>query len=436
MAETSKGKRRTSRLYWGQTGRERTMAEMSKGKSPFYPGQPVPVELFVGRKAEIERILTRGVAQVTRGKPVAIFTRGEYGIGKSSIAGFVQSLAEREEYGLHGIYATLGGSHDLNDMAAAILEATLRSGALDPRRVEKLRNLLAKYVGPQQLFGIRVDLTALRQDAPNFSTPFGMLSFLSETRARLKETGVKGIFLVLDEINGMTSDPQFANFIKGLVDSNAMSKEPLPLLLMLCGVEERRREMIQKHQPVERIFDVVEIGAMTEAEMKDFFNRAFESVQMKVEDSAMFYLTHYSAGFPKIMHLIGDAAYWLDKDGLVDEEDAINAVRVAAGEVGSKYVDQQIYSVISKDYRSILRKIAGIGWEKGFGEPFHKAEITKVLTESEHRKFNNFLRRMETLRVIRHGEERGEYVFTMRMVELYIWMDSIRQRKEDVESST
>lgn len=65
------------------------MAEMTKGKSPFYPGQPVPVELFAGRTMQIERVMSRGVGQVSAGKPVAMFIQGEYGIGKSSIAGFV-----------------------------------------------------------------------------------------------------------------------------------------------------------------------------------------------------------------------------------------------------------------------------------------------------------------------------------------------------------
>jgi hypothetical protein len=41
-----------------------------KSQSPFYPGQPVPVELFVGREQQIDRILTRGGGQVERGKPV------------------------------------------------------------------------------------------------------------------------------------------------------------------------------------------------------------------------------------------------------------------------------------------------------------------------------------------------------------------------------
>lgn len=33
------------------------MAE-TKGKSPFYPGQPVPPELFTGRNSQIRRIRT------------------------------------------------------------------------------------------------------------------------------------------------------------------------------------------------------------------------------------------------------------------------------------------------------------------------------------------------------------------------------------------
>lgn len=71
------------------------MSGNAKGKSPFYPGQPVPIELFVGRSAQIERVLTRGAGQVAEGKPTAVFIQGEYGIGKSSMAGCLQAMAEK-----------------------------------------------------------------------------------------------------------------------------------------------------------------------------------------------------------------------------------------------------------------------------------------------------------------------------------------------------
>jgi len=407
------------------------MAAVSKGKSPFYPGQPVPVELFVGRHPQIDRIIQRGIGQASQGKPVSIFVQGEYGIGKSSIARFVQWLAEKD-FGLHGIYAPLGGAGTLADMAVAVTEATLRSGAYDATRSERMRDFLAKYIGQQEMFGFfTLNLDALKRDVPDLSTPFGMLRFLSQTYERLKDTGVRGIFLVLDEINGITSDPEFAHFIKGIVEANSLSREPLPLLLLLCGVEERRREMIRAHQPVDRIFDVVEISTMTNDEMTQFFDRAFESVQMKVPADAMSVLTHYSAGFPKVMHLVGDEAYWLDRDGTVDRDDALAAVVAAADDVGKKYVDQQVYRALrSPDYRSILAKI-------GKMDPntmsFAKTGVEKGLTDTEKRKFNNFLQKMKQLQVLRSGETRGEYVFNMRMVRLYIWLQSLA--KQEASSS-
>ena len=370
----------------------------------------------------IDRIVNRGAMQVAQGKPVAIYVQGEYGIGKSSLAGYVQALAEIQ-HGLHGIYASLGGVTDLTDLAVAVMEATLRSGALTPGRGEKLRNWLANYIGKPEFFGFSYDVGALRRDAPSLSTHIGMLGFLSEVKARLEETGVKGIFLVLDEINGISANPKFAYFIKGLVDTNAMAKQPVPLLLMLCGVQERRGEMIRHHPPIDRIFDVVETEPLNGAETGEFFSKAFESVQMKVEPDALEVLVRYSAGFPKIMHLIGDSVYWSDEDGVVSAGDAMSGTLRAAEEVGQKYVDQQIYKALrSKDYHSILKKIGNLG------EPgeltFTKGSVASGLTESEKKKFNNFLQRMKKLGVIRAGDAQGEYVFVHRMVRLYIWLNS------------
>ena len=227
------------------------MARAPKGKSPFYPGQPVPGELFVGRLEQINHIMERGVKQVEAGKPVAMYVQGEYGIGKSSIAGFVQWLAERE-HGLHSIYAPLGAAETLDDVGAAVLEATLRSGAFDPKRSEKVRAWLAKYTGEQALFGVTIHAEALKQDAPTIAS--GMLPFLREVVDRLKGMGVQGVFLVLDEINGITANPKSTHFLKGLVETNAREAEPLPLLLMLCGVVERRRNITRHYESVARVF--------------------------------------------------------------------------------------------------------------------------------------------------------------------------------------
>ena len=68
---------------------------MSPESSPFRPGQPVPIEFFVGRVNEIERL--HGMVKAsTRGRFKIGFVSGERGIGKSSLASFVRFLSERE----------------------------------------------------------------------------------------------------------------------------------------------------------------------------------------------------------------------------------------------------------------------------------------------------------------------------------------------------
>ncbi len=395
------------------------MHEFPKGKSPFYPGQPVPVELFVGRKDQIDRIMVRGVGQVSAGKPVSMFIQGEYGIGKSSFAGYVQTAAEKD-HNLYGIYVSLGGCRDLEDVASALLEEIVKSGALHPTLGLKFADFFSEYVSKLEFFGVSLNMESLKRDSRNLSTPTGLLSFLRELKTRLEKSGIKGISLVFDEINGITSNPDFAHFIKGLVDSNALAREPMPLLLVLCGVAERRREMIQSHQPIDRIFDIIQIDLLSDQEMAEFFTKAFNKVRIPVSEDAMRWLTKYSAGFPKIMHLVGDAAYWLDRDGKIDEKEATLAVITAADEVGKKYVDQQVLKALrSEEYHSILRKIAEMSPSS---MTFNRADIVSGLTDKQKKKFDNFLRRMKQLKVIRQGESRGEWVFINRMVALYIWL--------------
>lgn len=394
----------------------------TKGRSPFFPDQPVPVELFVGRASQIDHIMLQAVGQVAAGKPVTVYLEGEYGIGKTSVARYVQWMAERQ-FGLHGIYATLDRADTLDDVGAAILEATLRSGAYSAKVGEKLRNWLAKFVGEQNLFGVTVHVENLRREAPGIAA--GLLPFLGTTLERLQSEGAKGIFLVMDEINGIADNPKFAHFLKGIVDSNAAvskARPALPLLLLVCGVEERRRQIIAHHEPVGRIFDVVRIDRMDDREMTEFFGRAFASVHIEVRPEAMALLCEYAAGFPKIMHLIGNAAYWLDRDGVIDRAEALRAVLLAADEVGKRYVDQQVYAALrSLDYRSILAKIGKLG---PTSMTFRKSEVRQGLSPTEAGKFDNFLVKMKKLGVLRSGAVLGEYVFNVRMVRFYLWLNS------------
>jgi len=393
------------------------MNKENKGRSPFYPGQPVPVELFVGRIEEIQRI-ARAARQVASGKSQAVFIQGEYGIGKTSLARFIRLYCEEEEK-IFGIHILLGGTSNLDQLALKTVQSMIESKVSKPTTNEKIKNFLARYVSKAELFGITINLENLKADSPNIAK--GYLPFLRETFNRIKDEGFEGILLIFDEINGISENPQFAYFIKELVDQNALSDDPLPLFLILCGVEEKWRTMIRNHKPVERIFDIAEISTLSRQEVEKFFTKAFGELNITVGEKAMYMLCHFSGGFPKLMHLIGDAAFWIDNDDYIDKKDTGSAIIYAAEDVGRKFLDPQVYKGLrSEHYQSILHKLG----ESDFSLSFQKSKIEKVLTPAEKKKFNNFLQKMKDLHVLKSGQVKGEYIFSDWLTRLYILMQA------------
>jgi putative ATPase len=387
-----------------------------KGQSPFYPGLPVPVDLFVGRKTEIQRI-SRAASQVATGKPQAVFIMGEYGIGKTSLAKYASVLAE-EKYKLLSYHVMLGGKDSLDEMTASVVQTIIQSKISKPTVTEKIQKFLSTYIGEQSLFGISIKLDKLKKDSPDIRE--GFLNFLGEIYKRIQDE-YNGIILVFDEINSIANQSKFAQFIKSMVDENAISNSTLPLLLILCGTDEKYRTIVEKHQPVERIFEISQIEIMNEEESHEFFLNAFNKVDMKLEEKALQILTKCSGGLPKLMHLLGEAAFWITDSTVINREVALRAVVAASEEVGRKFVDQQVYKALqSKDYHSILKKISTQRLELSF----KKSDIVKKLNDIEKRKFDNFIQRMKKLNVITQ-RQRGEYIFRDWLTRTYIYMKSL-----------
>ncbi len=383
-----------------------------KGRSPFYPGQPVPEELFVGRAAEVERI-RRASWQVAAGKPQAVFIAGEYGIGKSSLASFMQSAAERDPR-LLGFHVLLGTATSLTDVAQATVRAVAESAGQNGAATEKVRSFLADYIKEVSLVGVvKLHLEKLRQDAADISQ--GFLPFLDNVYAQARE-GYKGLVLILDEINGLAGVGSFSRFLKDLVDSNAIRRDPLPLLLIVCGTDERRQELVANHQPVERIFEIAMIEPMSEAEMRELYERAFAQVEMTIDDAALAELCRHSGGLPKLMHLLGEAAFWIAPGNVVDLGIARQAVRTAVEDVGRKFVPPELHRLVrSEEHRPFLRALAD-------------AEPGLVVSKEDlgrHRALDGLdelLREMEKLGVLSQDAEAGELVFRDRLVRLYLSM--------------
>ena len=350
-----------------------------------------------------------------------MFVQGEYGIGKSSVARYCLSVAHKEGR-LLGLYVTLGQAESLEDFASALLEAIVRTSSKLATPGEEVKGFLGKYIKQVELFGVELNTSVLREDASKLTSPRAILNLLGETLKRLGKDQLAGVFLILDEINGICANPLFAHFLKDLVDTNAVEDNVVPMLLMLCGTENRRFDLIKSHLPVGRIFDVLSIDPMDGPEIREFFQRAFYSVQTEVSPVALDFFVRYSGGLPKIMHEIGDAAYFLDDDSKIDRDDALAAIRQAADEVGRKYVEPGVIDALkSKAYHTMLDKLSKLGKER-----FTRDELVAETTEEESKKLDNFLQRLQKLEVIRAGDFLGEYIFNVKLFQVYLTLKTLK----------
>lgn len=386
--------------------------------SPFTPGLPVPVEFFVGRLSEIGKIKDK-VTSALSGRLEVGFLIGERGIGKSSLASFVRFLSERDHQVL-GLHTFLGGVTSLEEMVRRVFDRLLKE-SVGKSWHGKIKQFFGNRIREVGLFGISMEFEAATQDLKRMVHDFAPA--LRNLVEQVKDEK-KGIFLILDDINGLASSTDFANWLKSLVDEIATSQQPLPLCLLLVGLEERRQALVGLQPSLARVFDLIEIRVWSKEETATFYKNAFSSVGIEVEDPAVELLVRYAGGLPVLAHEIGDAAFTLDNDGRIDRDDAIQAVIAAADIIGRKHLEPQVFRAIrSTRYRSILRNLA-----RGPFEPtFQRSEVRKRLSGDEVSVFDNFLRRMEKLDVLARDTERGAgaYRFRNLLHYLYFMMEAL-----------
>jgi hypothetical protein len=389
-----------------------------KDYSPFTPGQPVPVEFFVGRQPLVEALAAKARASVD-GRVQIAFVSGERGIGKSSLMSFLRVLVERDS-GMFSAQVFLGGVATLEEAMRRIMLQLIRDCA-DKSWFDQIKSLFGDRIKRVGLFGTSIDFEAKKGDLENLKLDFA--GALRELIARFPAER-QSLLLVLDDINGLAEKPEFANWLKSFVDGVATSGKKLPLMLVLVGLEERRIALIDQQRSLDRILDTRTVGVWTKDETERFFVDTFAKVEIEVSAEALHLLQFYAGGLPVLAHEIGDATFRINLDRKIDKADALSGVVAAADIVGRKYLQPKVFEAIrSKNYRTILRKIS----HDFDGQSFSRAKLMKKFTGAESKVLDNFLRKMMELGVIEREKEEGPgaYRFCSVLHQLYFEFEAL-----------
>jgi hypothetical protein len=369
--------------------------------------------------------LTRKVQAATTARRLETgFVTGERGIGKTSLAAIVRIVAETQ-HRVVGLHVFLGGVVTLEEMVQRVFDR-LTKEAVGAGWISKVRDLLGTRIRQVGLFGVNVEFGADLTDLQALVREFG--SALGNLVDKLRDER-PGILLILDDINGLAGSPAFANWLKSFVDETAVSGKPLPVCLLLVGLEERRVSLIEHQPSLARILDLVTIEPWTHDETRQFFMTAFARAGVEVDIGALSTLATFAGGLPVLAHELGDAAFRRDTDGKIDRQDALVAVSDAAEIVGRKHIQPQVMEAIrSARYRNILRRLA----QEPSDPLFQRSTVLDRLPAQERRVLDNFLRRMADLGVIKRDPERGPgaYQFSNLLHYLYFTMEAQRAGKQ------
>jgi Cdc6-like AAA superfamily ATPase len=265
----------------------------------FTPSAPIAVaEMFVGRQEQADKIVE---AIGERGRHVILY--GERGVGKSSMAQIVPFFIPRGQKPL-----------EIRHIRVPAFPGDTFSAVA--KRIFTKIHLEADYGEGQKAYSV----------AEFYPAQVGIDDFLNEM-GMFKETEIP--IIVIDEFNEIDDEDTeilLSNIIKALSDSGSN------VTLVIVGVADNIKELISRHESIERCTEQVQMPRMSVVERREVLERRLSRLGMSISGDAKWKIVNLSKGLPAYVHSLGKFTVYtaLNKGRLSiiedDVDEAINEI--------------------------------------------------------------------------------------------------------------
>jgi len=344
----------------------------------FNPDAPVPPELFVGRKKEIN-LYQEALERTMGGQARNLMVVGEPGIGKTSFLHLVRGNYTPTD--ALAIYLSLGTSRTVDEACAAIIDKIYsRTKALSKRIKETLTMVQGFTVGP---LGIQFVPTEKR---PVLANQFPRL--LEAIWDDHISKDYEALVIFWDEAHYLSHQEYFANFMKSLMEQLAL--DGYGKIMNVLALQDTELEvMIRYHGRITGVFQEVGLANLSEKETFELVDKALaESIPpKKAKKEFKDNLWFHSEGIPSFVHAIGWSSYEVDEDGILDFSDlakgltGTNEVKGAMEILWFKFFqDRYSRKIQSNTYRQVLEAMASILSDE--------IKVEEIREELERKKIN------------------------------------------------
>jgi hypothetical protein len=298
-----------------------------------------------------------------------ILVSGPRGIGKSSFAKQMQILYQGDFRLLDRCGIEVKFPNYLCIYYACDENSTLSSLALDiVHRIEQECLLLKSFeTSKKKKFTAELDLkfikTSLETEISSNKPASIVTHFINGLRvinsSLIKYTNYAGINIFLDELDRLPIEINFGHFIKlvheyfnqdGISNTNFIFVGQRGIYSRLLS-EDGSIERLVRHIPISKI-DVDESNHILE------FAQYHAKPSFEINEKAREIILKLSAGFPYIIHLIGDSAFHeMEYPDYMDIQDVLAGLRkILTSDKNEKYLER--LSGLNRDERIVLASLA------------------------------------------------------------------------------
>ena len=383
--------------------------------SPFQPGYPVSPDNFKGRNKDISKILRYLPRVIDMGLPEHFFITGKRGMGKTSFVKHVGHLAE-DMYDMVYIYINNEGTNTITELITNLLDVLFKEFNKKSWGQKIIKSFFNHFQEIDiQGFGFKFkdEVEIVDNIKKNF------IEFLVDLCDNLEDKS--GIFIIIDDINGLSDTPEFANWYKALFETLDANDEFVPISFTLVTYPHKFDQLYDHNPSFSRMFNVINIDRLDDGDVEEFYTEIFEKYGVFFEKKQYLDdMVYYSCGMPLVMQQIGDSVFWNIDGNSINEKAVYDGISDAGFELENKQIKSILNKIDSPIYMNILSKL-------GFYEKvsFRKDEFSNLLYDREREVFDDFLKEMVNLNILEiHDEKSPEYEFTNIIYFVYFLINS------------
>lgn len=333
--------------------------------NPFYPNDPIPPSLFVGRAKEIGAI-KRALSQTIGGRPESVLVIGTRGSGKTSLVQYASSLDEASalteaEIGskVVSVLVRCGGMKSIAEFCSACIDRI--KGELETK--DKIWSAAKGIFDELEIDTGYLKLRA-KDPSANPTTEFPKtLKKLWTNKLSAKHGALQ---LLIDETDDISTIPEFPGFIKNLIET--VKERPVAnIQLVVTIVDELLSTVVSNHRSFPRVFHVATLGPLSESELEAVVTKCLSDTDPRVAigPDALRFLKVFTAGIPNYLQQFCHEAFDVDTDNSIDVMDVLNGahgtndVRGSFDILWEKHFKQMYAEDIKSPYkRKILHTLA------------------------------------------------------------------------------